>query len=415
MRTVLIAVTLLPAMAAAEPTVEVTPATVKLGSGARARVRLSDGGAARWTSSIGRVVDGELELGPRRAPGYAVVAGVAGEARAATVVRLVGRGTLPTHTARGARVTVEIAGARFGPVTADAQGNADVPVEVPPEITQAMVLASDPDGLTTVKVVDLPSAPPVRGLLVAPETLPPGGRGLLTVFAVDADGAWRGEEGPPPEVTIDGGLVLERPFAPVAPGRWDAPVRAETVMRETVASLRASVDGAQLSVVTVTVTAPPPRVVAPPLEMGTRWLVGARAGAASALGPWTSGAVAAELLLARGGIFAGGVELGVARGDADGVMVTQLLGAATARLRLPVARTVVLELLAGLGAGHASTEMGSAWSMYLCAGAGAAAALGPGEVVGELRWADLHYDDVAIGVGGNALGAVLTAGYRVRL
>jgi hypothetical protein len=75
----------------------------------------------------------------------------------------------------------------------------------------------------------------------------------------------------------------------------------------------------------------------------------------------------------------------------------------------------VVELGAGIGAGRATTAAGASWAPFLFASAGAALAAGPGELAAELRFADLRYDDVELGVEGNALGWVLSAGYRLRL
>jgi hypothetical protein len=98
-----------------------------------------------------------------------------------TVVRipLVGRTTLPITTDPGAEVVIEISQARFGPVKADRRGRAQVPVEVPPGVTTARVLATRGE-LKTDRVV--PIEVPVHRPLVAvlsPDPLPRSGGWLV--------------------------------------------------------------------------------------------------------------------------------------------------------------------------------------------------------------------------------------------
>src|SRR5262249_27569010 len=96
-----------------------------------------------------------------------------------------GRTELAIDTEPGARVTVEVAGSRFGPKKADAQGRLRVPVEVPPNVHEARVVAELSDQ-SKVRVLPLTTtaspwllafAPeqsvdhrPVRALLVVPDT-----------------------------------------------------------------------------------------------------------------------------------------------------------------------------------------------------------------------------------------------------
>lgn len=67
-----------------------------------------------------------------RHPQVAIVAASSGDAWGWTAIPLVGRGLAIARSAPHARIHVTIGGASFGPVTADASGEARVPVVVPP-------------------------------------------------------------------------------------------------------------------------------------------------------------------------------------------------------------------------------------------------------------------------------------------
>ncbi|XXF81357.1 hypothetical protein P2318_16820 [Myxococcaceae bacterium GXIMD 01537] len=88
---------------------------------------------------------------------------------------LLGRTTLEISTSPGAEVVVEVANRRFGPVLANAAGQAQVPVEVPPGVTHARVLATRGNQKTD-RTTPL-HAPPHRPLAVAlgPTPMPPAG------------------------------------------------------------------------------------------------------------------------------------------------------------------------------------------------------------------------------------------------
>lgn len=97
-------------------------------------------------------------------------------------IPLVGRTTLPITTDPGAQVEIEIDGTRFGPVQANRRGRAQVPVEVPPGVKQARVLATR-GTLKTDRVAPL-ETPPHRPLVavLSPQPLP-GQGGWLVVGA----------------------------------------------------------------------------------------------------------------------------------------------------------------------------------------------------------------------------------------
>jgi hypothetical protein len=95
---------------------------------------------------------------------------------------LLGRTTLQVATARGAEVVVRIGEARFGPVRANGRGKAQVPVEVPPGVKEARVLATS-GGRQTDRAARL-DVPPERPLLAlfSPEALAPDSEGWLLVL-----------------------------------------------------------------------------------------------------------------------------------------------------------------------------------------------------------------------------------------
>ncbi len=138
-----------------------------------------------------------------------------------TVARLplVGQTELDVVTAAGANVEVEVAERRFGPVRANGRGKARVPVEVPPGVRRARVLARR-DTLRTDAMVPL-DAPPVSPLAVA-----------LTTRPLPAnDGGWLLVAGPAPlraeDVTVETDGATARMAPPHLPaGNTDT--RAKT-------------------------------------------------------------------------------------------------------------------------------------------------------------------------------------------
>lgn len=109
-----------------------------------------------------------------------------------------------TDAGAGAEVVVQVADARFGPVRTNRRGNAKVPVEVPPGVREATVLATA-KGKQTRRTAPL-DVPPERPLLalISPAVLPPDGSGWLVLL---------GEEPVPAselELQVQGGSVQEQ-------------------------------------------------------------------------------------------------------------------------------------------------------------------------------------------------------------
>ncbi|MBN9685455.1 MULTISPECIES: hypothetical protein [unclassified Corallococcus] len=180
------------------PEVEATPGRVVLGQDVtvEVRVRVPRGaGPVRAAASSGTWERTRVEGGaervfhwtppPVRYPLWAVLAFWVEDGRApeVTTVRLplLGRTTLDVSTAPGAEVVVVVGDARFGPVKADGRGQAQVPVEVPPDATQARVLATR-GTLTTDRSAPL-EVPAGRPLVAAltPDPLPVEGGGWLII------------------------------------------------------------------------------------------------------------------------------------------------------------------------------------------------------------------------------------------
>jgi hypothetical protein len=194
---------LLGAAAQAAPLVEAEPSRVVLGAGAQVRITVSgSGGNLHGVASAGVLVATPSEGGaihflwtppPARAPFVAVFAfWEGGPLSLGSVTTLTlpcsARTELAIDTEPGARVTVEIAGAHFGPRRSDARGKLRMPVEVPPLAHEARITAEVGEQ-GKVRVIPLAVAPspwlwvlqpspvdrgaPAQAMLVAPDEISP--------------------------------------------------------------------------------------------------------------------------------------------------------------------------------------------------------------------------------------------------
>ncbi|WP_164020156.1 hypothetical protein [Pyxidicoccus trucidator] len=271
-------------------TVSWTPERVVLGQDSRValKVRVPKGsGPVRGAASSGtftreRVEGGEVRVfewtpPPVRYPLVAVLAfwvedgaplpGVApSKAEAAGsgpsevgVVRipLLGKTQLDVSTDAGASVVVEVDGKHFGPVKADDRGRARVPVEVPPGVLSASVLATR-DTLRTRAAI--PLDPPTEQPLVAallPSPLPATGGGWLLVA---------GEEG-----LVHGDVELSVEGARLSAVSEESLLRYRVTPKAdataiTVTVRRKGQDDTARAVAELTrVTVPPPVLVQPPV------------------------------------------------------------------------------------------------------------------------------------------------------
>ena len=266
--------------ARAAPVVEAEPSRVVLGPKARVEITVRDAGPRTPGGGLGghagarpegRGASARFVWTPpadARAPVLVLLAFWDVEAPTLSDVTVLGlpcagRTELAIDTEPGARVTVEVAGSRFGPRKADAQGRLRVPVEVPPNVHEARVVAELSDQ-SKVRVLPLTTVPspwllaftpqqsvdrrPVRALLVVPDT----------------------EESPGTEVVADGARVdieqqaARRLLVRLTPGRRSQriPVAARTLD----GSVRAI---ATLEVVRIRWRRCPPEPARPPRPL--RW------------------------------------------------------------------------------------------------------------------------------------------------
>jgi hypothetical protein len=215
-------------------------------------------------------------------------------------IPLLGRTTLDvaTDVGAGAEVVVQIADQRFGPVLTNRKGRVQVPVEVPPGVREARVLAMA-KGQQTVRTARL-DAPPERPLLalLSPDVLPLEGGGWLVVLGDSPE--------PKPEeleVQAQGGALEAQ--APgvfrvrAAPGASGVVVNAR--WKDGTGAARVMAPVSEPIVASVTPPPEPPAVVKPPVVV-----------AAAPPFPWKEWLDWKRLSvhLLAGGFFAGGDNLG---------------------------------------------------------------------------------------------------------
>jgi hypothetical protein len=200
--------------AQAAPVVEAEPSRLVLGPRARAEITVRESGEdLHGAVSFGTLTEGAsgddftrfvwTPPAEARAPTLVLFAFWSGDSPAlgdVTVLSLpcAGRTELSIETEPSAQVTVEVAGARFGPKRADRQGRLKLPVEVGPHAHEARVIAELSDqSKIRVLPLSLPPSPwllapgpdesadgaPVNVILVVPDTEEAAGIELV------ADGA----------------------------------------------------------------------------------------------------------------------------------------------------------------------------------------------------------------------------------
>jgi hypothetical protein len=145
-----------------------------------------------------------------RHPQVAIVAARAGDSWGWTAIPLAGRGLAIAHSAPHARIRVTIGDASFGPVTADASGEARVPVVAPPGVRFAYQRDKPLD-------LNIPPALHVHLALGCSEANADAARDVpLRAFVVAPSGAPRG--GAPLRIEVSEGRIVE--LAELAPGSW---------------------------------------------------------------------------------------------------------------------------------------------------------------------------------------------------
>jgi hypothetical protein len=368
----------LPGVAAAEaPAVRATPARVVLGQdkGVALEVQVPEGtGPVRAAASSGSFAQAVVEGGPVRTfqwtppevryPLLAVLVFSVERPQGppeVTVVRvpLIGRTNLPVTTDPGAEVIIELSDAQFGPVKANRRGKAQVPVEVPPGVKQARVLATR-GALKTDRMtkIDVPDFRPLVATFGA-EPLPRSGGWMVVAGEETLSAAEL-------ELTAEGVRLEEQPGTPL---RYRAiPLEGATAASVEV-KRRGAKDTARAQVAIQRVEdvppAPPAPVVVqapPPVEpirarlamhllAGAFFAGGANRGPAVALGvsyplPLWGGRVAAE---AEAGIRRSALE---ARIDGFGKLQSSVLaGPVLASARLTLLERSAFSLYGRAGAG----------------------------------------------------------------
>ncbi|MBF5040834.1 hypothetical protein FGE12_00400 [Aggregicoccus sp. 17bor-14] len=371
---VLLALALLPAAAAAQALqVKASPQSPLLGRDAQVTIRVAREGAGPLQ------LEAAASAGTLSAPGDAGPAGVRftytppsvrhplwvtllfwerpapGQAPVPTAFRLalLGRTTLDIATEPDAQVVVQVQRARFGPVRANAQGQARVAVEVPPGVRSARVLATA-HGEQTER--DVPLDVPVDGGLAAllgPTPVPAQGPAWLAVAA---------EEALTPEaleLEVQGGRATLRASRPPLyqltpePGQRRLGVTVSRRQGEDRLSLEAEVSPQPTASAPSQPAAPPARS---PLSVhalaGAFFAEGASKGPALALG-------AGYVLPALQERLALEAEVGLRRASLEGAVVggvdpahSRILGVPVlASLRASLLERGALSLAARLGAG----------------------------------------------------------------
>jgi hypothetical protein len=208
--------------AAATPAISAAPATLRLGEGARATLRVLAAEPPRLVASAGRVEglrpagDGAWEaeyVPPAEAyPQVALVAALVDGGCAWTAIPLVGSGEAVVRTSPGARIEVTIGEETFGPARADGRGIALVPVRVPPGVTHAVHRGQR---------IDL-GVPPVAHVAVvaAAARVRADEDRVVTLHALAVTPDGRPRAGAPLALAASAGAVS--PPAEIAPGVFEA-------------------------------------------------------------------------------------------------------------------------------------------------------------------------------------------------
>lgn len=126
----------------------------------------------------------------------------------ATAVPLVGKAEFPVSVAPNAKVMLKVAGREFGPIQADAQGRARVPIIVPPGASNATRVQIAADGRVSEEPIDLKIPEGRRVALIPTSTSIPSDARMqvpLRVFVVTPDG--RPDENAQVVMTATAGVV----------------------------------------------------------------------------------------------------------------------------------------------------------------------------------------------------------------
>jgi hypothetical protein len=164
---------------------------------------------------------------------------------------LAGSDSMTFETKPHATVWLRVADREFGPVVANAKGEAQINVVVPPGIGKASMHIEDPLGNTADRQIDLepPPFPRMRVVPVGPARAPPGDSVELQAFVIRRDGS-ADSEARVVALADRGDLDVSRNRRGVVTVSWEAPSDAtgdaaiEVQAQGETAELRASIDPA---------------------------------------------------------------------------------------------------------------------------------------------------------------------------
>ncbi|MFL5350064.1 MAG: hypothetical protein ACJ8AT_35250 [Hyalangium sp.] len=405
--------------AAAAPEVRATPAKVVLGQdkAVALEVRVPEGtGPVRAKASAGSFAQEVVEAGAVRKfqwtpPDvryplaafllfYVSPPGVPPEV-AVVRIPLLGRTTLPVTTDPSAEVVIDLGGTQFGPVKADRRGRAQVPIEVPPGMKEAHVLATR-GTLKTDRVVkiDVPDHHPLVALL-SPDPVPVSGGWLVVAGEEPLSAADL-------QLASEGARLEPQPGAPlryrVSPSPEAKSVSVEARRRDgqDTARAQAGVTTQEPPKPVVVVSAPPPAPTARPKKVAVHLLAGGFFAGGANRGP-TLALGASYPLPVWNEQLAAELEVGLRRASLDATIQgygtlhsSVLAGPVLASARLAVFERSGFTLYGRLGAGvlpfqhHVSSDFQPGFgesklgAMAFLAAQGAYR-LGRVSVLGELR------------------------------
>ncbi|HVP60038.1 MAG TPA: hypothetical protein VMT11_05745 [Myxococcaceae bacterium] len=272
--------------AQAAPVVEAEPSRLVLGPRARAEITVRNPGPGLHAAvSMGTLTAGTsggdftrfLWAPPvdARAPTLVLFAFWSGDAPSLSEVTVLslpcaGRTELAIETEPSAQVTVEVAGARFGPRRADRQGRLKMPVEVGPNAHEARVIAELSDQ-SKIRVLPLNLPPSPWLLALDPESSVEGAPVHALVVVPDT------EESAGTELVAEGAKVEREQEAGRRLLLRVVPERS----RSSVALVARTLDGsvrAQATLEVVRAVAPAPVDTPPPPPPSGRWVLGGAVG-----------------------------------------------------------------------------------------------------------------------------------------
>jgi len=429
-------------LAAAALSVEPTKLVLGKDAGAELTLRAPAGAKVTFSSSVGKVGDatrsGDVWTAhftppSLHSPSVALVLAQVDEGGDRDLywlsIPLWGSDTMEIETRAGSKVEAMVAGERIGPVTADKNGVARLPMVVPPGVAKGTLRISDKLGNANEKPLDLEPPPFTRLRMAArDEAAAPGAAMELEIFVVHPDGT--PDDDAKIEVSADAGQaeVHDR----VAPGVYVMEYEAPEGKTGS-ASVAAKAEG-QSATVEVPVRAEGAhRLWQSSLASQKRWSfsVGPIGGLGTTYDGQASGSILIEAALRLGSLpLEALVEVGYTSYEqsAQGAGTALAFASPTASF-FQVGIRAERQMARGLD-GHVALMFGgldqsvdvrstsaaasqSAWTPRLALAVGADLRLGPGRALAQVV-VDTSGSGVA-GLNGSVSGAQVQLGYLVTL